>query len=71
LGQIHANRIVGPGFVLDSCQQVLGGQIELGVVLLVVVQDGAVEVVFFNVDHADGVVAEIERLFRPRDRFVF
>ena len=65
LRQIHANRIVGPGFVLDAGQQVFGGQVQFGVVFFVVVQDRAVQVVFFNVQHLDGILRQVQRLVRP------
>ena len=71
LRQIHANRIVGPRLVLDAGQQVFRGQVQLGIVFLVVVQDGAIQVVLFNVDNPDGIFAKIQRLVRPRNRFVF
>ena len=70
LRQVHAHRIVGPRFVvLDPGQQIVGGDVQLGIVLFIVVEDGAVEIVL-HVQRFDRVIHQIERLVGPRKRLV-
>ena len=56
--------------VLDAGQQVFGADVQLRIVLFVVVQDGAVQIVF-NVQRLDRIFHQVQGLFRPRNRFVF
>ena len=69
LRQIHADRIVRPGLVLDAGQQFVGVDVQFRVVFFVVFEDRAVEVVF-NVQRLDGVLRHFQRFLRPRNRFV-
>ena len=69
LRQVHPHRIVGPRFVLDPGQQILGRDVQLRIVLFIILQDGPVQIVF-DIQRLDRIFHQLQRFLCLRDRIV-